>query len=60
MKNLNEYLENFKETLIKLQLLNYKKIPISAFTSFEEIDKYTSKHKCSLVFNGDYLEIAYE
>lgn len=60
MKNIKECIENFKEALIELQLFNYKKVPITAFTNFEEIDRYTIKHGCNLVFNGDYLEIAYE
>lgn len=60
MKDLKECMDSFKEALIELQLFNYKKVPITAFTSFEEIDRYIIKHGCNLVFNGDYLEVVYD
>ena len=60
MKTIKKEIINLKENLIINQLKAQNSIPITAFLSFEEIDKISKKINKGLVWNNQSLEVVHE
>ena len=60
MKKVSNVIEQFRENLILKQLEKQNKIPITAFINISEIDSFCEKHKHYLIWENEYLIIAYE
>lgn len=55
MKNISEFINEYKESLILKQLMREQKVPIVAFQNINEIEKFCKKYNFNLVWRDNFL-----